>query len=97
MTKKVLILLVMCGTFATALARADDTSVKYKAAESAHINIHQAIDMAEKQSEGKVTRVNFVLRGNSWFYDIDVLTAAGPLTMEIDASSGSLRPASAQR
>jgi len=97
MTKKGLILLAMCGTFATALAHADDTSVKYRAAESAHINIHQAIDMAEKQSDGKVTRVNFVLRSNGWVYDIEVVTAAGPLTMEIDASSGSLRPAPAQR
>lgn len=71
----------------------EDGMVTYKAAEEARISLHQAIDMAEKQSGGKVTRIYFNLRSNVWVYDAEVQTAGGTLQIEIDAASGVLRPA----
>lgn len=86
------LVLGLSSTFALAHGQ-EDAPLKYKAATEARINLHQAIDMAEKQSGGKVTRVSFLQRGAAWVYDMDVQTAGGALAMEIDAASGVLRPA----
>jgi uncharacterized membrane protein YkoI len=95
MKKAVVIGLVLNLSSAFAQARhAEDGPTKYKAAEQTTIGLHQAIDMAEKQSGGKVTRVVFTHRGGAWIYAMEVQTAGGALSVDIDADSGILKPAS---